>query len=77
MSSRLIDRVRVARSSATARRPEPPTRHEFERIKKQLHSELIESLDFEQVSQARPGPELATPPAEHAHRRGRGTPAAR
>ncbi len=48
MSSRLIDRVRGAnqryRSGGTA------DGAEFEKIKGQLHSELIGSLDFEQVS---------------------------
>jgi pilus assembly protein CpaF len=57
MSSRLIDRVRGAqqryRSTTTA------DSAEFDRIKKQLHTELIESLDFEQVSRT-PREELAT-----------------
>lgn len=48
MASKLIDRVRGAqqryRSSTTA------DSAEFDRIKRQLHKELIDSLDFEQVS---------------------------
>lgn len=52
-SSRLIDRVRVAQ----ARNQPVPTRGvggptdlvEFERVKKELHTELLGSLDFEQV----------------------------
>ena len=52
-SSRLIDRVRVAQ----ARNQPMPTRGmggatdlvEFERVKKELHGELLGSLDFEQV----------------------------
>lgn len=56
MSSRLIDRVRGAqqryRSSAST------DSAEFARIKQRLHSELIGSLDFEQVSKT-PRAELA------------------
>ena len=48
MASKLIDRVRGAqqryRSSTTA------DSAEFDRIKRRLHKELIDSLDFEQVS---------------------------
>jgi len=48
MASKLIDRVRGAqqryRSSSSA------DSAEFERIKRRLHKELIDSLDFEQVS---------------------------
>ncbi len=59
-SSRLIDRVRGAqqryRAAASAGSTEP---EEFTRIKRQLHAELIEALDFEQVAQT-PREELAT-----------------
>ena len=48
MASKLIDRVRGAqqryRTSSSA------DSAEFERIKRRLHKELIDSLDFEQVS---------------------------
>ena len=61
-SSRLIDRVRGAqqRFKSTAG-PAAGLRdnEEFDRIKKQLHQELIESLDFEQVGQT-PREELAS-----------------
>ncbi len=57
MSSRLIDRVRGAqqryRSPTTGESPE------FEQVKRQLHTELIEALDFEQVSKT-PRDELST-----------------
>lgn len=57
MSSRLIDRVRGAqqrfRSNATT-----TDSAEYERIKKALHAELLETLDFEQVSST-PRDELA------------------
>ncbi|NCG17652.1 MAG: hypothetical protein GWP91_01370, partial [Rhodobacterales bacterium] len=68
---RLIDRVRGAqnrfRTGGNTRRPgdgteQPsgptPTGAEFEQIKKDLHNELIESLDFEQVGNT-PRDELA------------------
>jgi pilus assembly protein CpaF len=57
MASRLIDRVRGAhqryKTGASA------DSVEFERIKKRLHQELIESLDFDQVSRT-PRAELAS-----------------
>src|SRR5688500_9181419 len=55
-SSRLIDRVR----GASQRYKAGPTSDsaEFERIKKSLHQELIDGLDFEQVSRT-PREELA------------------
>ena len=62
-SSRLIDRVRGAQQRFKST-PGPGggaglrDNEEFERIKKQLHQELIESLDFEQVGQT-PREELA------------------
>ena len=56
MSSRLIDRVRGAHQRYKTGVSADSA--EFERIKKQLHAELIESLDFEQVSRT-PRPELA------------------
>lgn len=46
--SRLIDRVRGAQERFKA--PGTTDGAEFERIKKQLHAELIEKLDFEQVA---------------------------
>jgi len=46
--SRLIDRVRGAQERFRA--PGTTDGAEFERIKKQLHAELIEKLDFEQVA---------------------------
>ncbi len=48
MSSRLVDRVRNAQQRY--RSPATSDNAEFERIKRTLHSELIEALDFEQVS---------------------------
>ncbi len=48
MSSRLIDRVRGAQQRYRA--PGQTDSAEFERIKKTLHNEVIESLDFEQVN---------------------------
>jgi pilus assembly protein CpaF len=56
MSSRLIDRVRGAQQRY--RSPTSSESPEFEQIKRQLHSELIEALDFEQVSKT-PREELA------------------
>ncbi len=56
MSSRLIDRVRGAQQRY--RSPASSDNAEFERIKRSLHSELIEALDFEQVSKT-PREELA------------------
>jgi len=56
MSSRLIDRVRGAQQRYRAAPASDSA--EFERIKKTLHSELLESLDFEQVSHT-PRDELA------------------
>ncbi len=58
MSSKLIDRVRGAHQRYKTGVSTDSV--EFERIKKKLHSELIESLDFEQVSR--------TPRAELANR---------
>ncbi len=57
-SSRLIDRVRGAQQRFKSSTPGTPNSEEFERIKRQLHQELIESLDFEQVGQT-PREELA------------------
>ncbi len=48
MSSRLIDRVKGAQQRY--RQTGTTDSAEFERIKKALHGELIESLDFEQVN---------------------------
>lgn len=48
MSSRLIDRVRGAQQRY--RSPTAGESPEFEQVKRQLHTELIEALDFEQVS---------------------------
>ncbi|MCB9777214.1 MAG: CpaF family protein [Alphaproteobacteria bacterium] len=56
MSSRLIDRVRGAQQRY--RSPTQSDSAEFEKIKRQLHGELIEALDFEQVSKT-PREELA------------------
>ena len=56
MSSRLIDRVRGAQQRY--RSPTSSESPEFEQIKRQLHGELIEALDFEQVSKT-PREELA------------------
>lgn len=56
MSSRLIDRVRGAQQRY--RSPTSSESPEFEQIKRQLHSEIIEALDFEQVSKT-PREELA------------------
>ncbi|NOY25626.1 MAG: CpaF family protein [Oligoflexia bacterium] len=56
MSSRLIDRVRGAQQRY--RSPTSSESPEFEQIKRQLHNELIEALDFEQVSKT-PREELA------------------
>jgi len=56
MSSRLIDRVRGAQQRY--RSPSSSESPEFEQIKRQLHGELIEALDFEQVSKT-PREELA------------------
>ncbi len=59
---RLIDRVRGAqtrfRTTATGTGGVAPTGAEFEQIKRDLHNELIESLDFEQVGNT-PREELA------------------
>ncbi len=65
-SSRLIDRVRGAQQRFKTTTPAPGSgggggggdSAEFDRIKKALHQELIESLDFEQVGQT-PREELA------------------
>lgn len=65
-SSRLIDRVRGAQQRFKTNAPSPGSyggsfggdTDEFERIKRQLHSELIDSLDFEQVGNT-PREELA------------------
>ncbi len=49
---RLIDRVRGAQGrfrTTAAGAPGTPTGAEFDQIKRDLHNELIESLDFEQV----------------------------
>ena len=46
MSSRLIDRVRNAQQNASGDDSGP---EDFARIKKELHKELVGSLDFEQV----------------------------
>ena len=56
MSSRLIDRVRGAQQRYKSGTPADSA--EFERIKRELHNELIQSLDFEQVSKV-PRKELA------------------
>ncbi|MFZ5482450.1 MAG: CpaF family protein [Myxococcota bacterium] len=48
MSSRLIDRVRGAQQRFKQTAPSTDTA-EYEKIKKQLHAELLEMLDFEQV----------------------------
>jgi pilus assembly protein CpaF len=59
-SSRLIDRVRGAQQRRQGRGGTGVTdSEEFARIKRQLHSELIESLDFEQVMST-PREELTT-----------------
>jgi pilus assembly protein CpaF len=61
-SSRLIDRVRGAQQRFKMAAPAPGQQQdneEFDRIKKQLHQDLIESLDFEQVGQT-PREELAS-----------------
>jgi pilus assembly protein CpaF len=55
--SRLIDRVRRAHQPLKAGMPTDSV--EFDRIKNQLHRELIESLDFEQVGRT-PREELAS-----------------
>jgi pilus assembly protein CpaF len=57
MSSRLIDRVRGAQQKHRTATSTADSA-EFDRIKRQLHQELIASLDFEQVSKT-PRPELA------------------
>ena len=49
MSSRLIDRVRGAQARYQSGRGQTDEK-EFERIKRGLHNELIESLDFDQVT---------------------------
>ena len=58
MSSRLIDRVRGAQARYRANEGATTDSEEFERIKKQLHAELIEALDFDQVVKT-PRDELA------------------
>jgi hypothetical protein len=59
-SSRLIDRVRGAqqRYKAPSGLGGFSDNEEFERIKRQLHAELIDALDFDQVGQT-PREELA------------------
>ncbi len=57
-TGRLIERVRSAQKRHGA--VESANKEEFSRIKRRLHSELIESLDFEQVGQ--------TPRKELEHR---------
>ena len=51
-SNRLIDRVRGAQQRYRA--GPSADNAEFERIQKQLHQEIIESLDFEQVGRPPP-----------------------
>ncbi len=58
MSSRLIDRVRGAQARYRSADGGATDSEEFERIKKQLHAELIEALDFDQVVKT-PRDELA------------------
>ncbi len=58
MSSRLIDRVRGAQARYRASEGSSTDSEEFERIKRQLHAELIEALDFDQVVKT-PRDELA------------------
>ena len=57
MSSRLIDRVRGAQARFR-QTPGATNLEEYERIKRALHNEIIESLDFAQVG-ATPRAELA------------------
>jgi pilus assembly protein CpaF len=57
VSSRLIDRVRGAQQRFKQTAPSTDTA-EYEKIKKQLHAELLEMLDFEQVGST-PRDELA------------------
>jgi pilus assembly protein CpaF len=57
MSSRLIDRVRGAQQRFKTG-VVPSNQEEYERIKKELHAEIIEALDFQQVSST-PREELA------------------
>ena len=57
MSSRLIDRVRGAQARFR-QAPGATNQEEYERIKRALHNEIIESLDFEQVGTT-PRDELA------------------
>ena len=57
MSSRLIDRVRGAQQRYKTVAPSTDTA-EYERIKKTLHSELLEMIDFDRVGQT-PRAELA------------------
>ena len=57
MSSRLIDRVRGAQARFR-QTPGSTNQEEYERIKRALHNEIIESLDFEQVGST-PRDELA------------------
>lgn len=57
MSSRLIDRVRGAQARFR-QVPGSTNQEEYERIKRALHNEIIESLDFEQVGST-PRDELA------------------
>jgi pilus assembly protein CpaF len=49
MSSRLIERVRGAQQRFRTGGTAAATSEEYERIKRALHNEIIESLDFEQV----------------------------
>jgi len=57
LSSRLIDRVRGAQARFR-QAPGSTNQEEYERIKRALHNEIIESLDFEQVGST-PRDELA------------------
>ncbi len=59
MSSRLIDRVRGAQSRFKGTGGSGAELGEYERIKRTLHAEVIEMLDFEQVGNL-PREELAT-----------------
>lgn len=58
MSSRLIDRVRGVQQRQRGVGPSTTDSAEFERIKRALHNEILEGLDFDQVG-ATPREELA------------------